>query len=110
MKSIKRRSEVQEEYVEPAKSLKPTIPNDILKAFLDRHVTVSDTVNITQVTDGFLWVKGGIERYRVNVWMKQDVEDQFCHNNYIGYTWFLKFDRKRQTLTDNNIGKVSDNS
>jgi len=108
MKSTKRKKKVQDDYIEPAKPPKPTIPNDILKAFLDRHVTVSDTVNITQVTDGFLWEKGGIERYRVNVWMKRDVEGQYCHDNYIGYTWFLQFDRDSETLTDKTTGRVEE--
>jgi len=108
MKSTKRKKKVQEEYIEPKAPPKPTIPNDILKTFLDRHVTVSDTVNITQVTDGFLWEKGGIERYRVNVWMKRDVEGQYCHDNYIGYTWFLQFDRDSETLTDKTTGRVEE--
>jgi len=97
-----------EEYVEPAKAPSPTIPNDILKAFLDRHVTLGDAVNVTQVTDSFLWEKGGIERYRVNVWMKRDVEGQYCHHNYIGYSWFLEFNRKEQTLTDKTTGRVEE--
>ena len=97
-----------EEYVEPAKAPSPTIPNDILKAFLDRHVTLGDAVNVTQVTDSFLWEKGGIERYRVNVWMKKEIEGAFCHRNYIGYSWFLEFNRKKQTLTDKTTGRVKE--
>lgn len=108
MKSTKRKKKAQEEYVEQKAPPKPTIPNDILKAFLDRHVTISDAVNITQVSDGFLWEKGGIERYRVDVWMKRDVEGQYCHDNYIGYTWFLHYNRQDQTLTDKTTGRVEE--
>jgi hypothetical protein len=108
MKSTKRKKKVQEEYIEPIAPPKPTIPNDILKAFLDRHVTVGDAVNITQVTDGFLWEKGGIERYRVNVWMKEEIEGAFCHRNYIGYTWFLHYNREEQTITDKTTGRVEE--
>ena len=108
MRTKSKRKKKVEEYVEPVKAPDPTIPNDILKAFLDRHVTVADTVNITQVTDGFLWEKGGIERYRVNVWMKRDVEGQYCHDNYIGYTWFLHYNREDQTLTDKTTGRVEE--
>ena len=108
MKSTKRKKKAQEEYVEQKAPPKPNIPNDILKAFLDRHVTISDAVNITQVSDGFLWEKGGIERYRVDVWMKRDVEGQYCHDNYIGYTWFLHYNRQDQTLTDKTTGRVEE--
>ena len=110
MRTKSKRKKPVEEYVEPAKAPSPTIPNDILKAFLDRHVTVADTVNITQVTDGFLWEKGGIERYRVNVWMRRDVEGQYCHDNYIGYSWFLQFNREDQTLTDKTTGQVEEDN
>jgi hypothetical protein len=108
MKSTKRKKKVQEEYVEPKAPPKPTIPNDILKAFLDRHVATGDAVNITQVTDSFLWEKGGTERYRVNVWMKEEIEGAFCHRNYIGYTWFLQLDRDSETLTDKTTGRVKE--
>ena len=97
----------QEVYTEPEKAPIPTIPNGILKAFLDRHVTVEDSVDVTQVTDGVLWEKGGIERYRVNVWMKQEIEGQFCNNYYIGYSWFMQFNRKEQTLTDKTTGQTN---
>ena len=107
MKTKTKKKKVQE-YKEPPKPPSPTIPNDILKAFLDRHVKTGDASNITQITDGFLWKVEGVERYRVNVWMKRDVEGQYCHDNYIGYTWFLHYNRADQTLTDKTTGRVKE--
>ena len=104
-----KKKQKQEVYQEPTKAPSPTIPNGILKTFLDRHVTLADAVDITQVTDGFLWEKGGIERYRVNVWMKQEVEGQFCNNNYIGYSWFMHFNREKEILTDKTTGQTNEN-
>jgi len=108
MRTKSKRKKRVEEYIESKAPPKPTIPNDILKAFLDSHVTLGDAVNITQITDSFLWEKGGIERYRVNVWMKKEIEGAFCHRNYIGYSWFLEFNRKKQTLTDKTTGRVKE--
>lgn len=108
MNSTKKKKNAREEYIEPKKPHKPTIANDILKAFLDRHVNVGDAANITQITDGFLWEKGGVERYRVNVWMKEEVDGQFCSKNYIGYSWFLHYNREEQTITDKTTGRVKE--
>ena len=103
-----KKKQKQEVYSEPQKAPSPTIPNDVLKVFLDRNLTVADAVNITQVKDSFLWQKGDIERYRVNVWMKRAVEGQYYNDNYIGYSWFLHFNRKSQTLTDKTTGQVEE--
>jgi hypothetical protein len=107
MKKTRTRQKAQE-YVEPPEPPKPTLPNDILKAFLDRHIKIEDVPNITQVSDTFLWERGSLERYRVNVWMKENLEGQYVNRNYIGYTWFLHFDRDTDTLTDKTIGRVKE--
>lgn len=82
---------------------KPTIPNELLKAFLEERITTEDAVKVTQVVDGFLWEKGDIQRYRINVWMKEPVEGMFCDRNYIGESWFVHYDKKNKTLTDKTI-------
>lgn len=108
---MKTRGKRQEDkYVEPPEPPRPTLPNDILKAFLDRHIKVEDAPNITQISDAFLWAQGGLERYRVNVWMKEDIEGQYVSRNYIGYTWFLHFDRDTDTLTDKTLGRVKEDT
>ena len=109
MRTKSKSKKPEEQYVEPEKAPDPTIPNKILKEFLDRHVSVGDAVNVTKIKDGFLWQKGDIERYRVNVWMRRDVEGQYCHDNYIGYSWFLHFNRKDEVLTDKTLGEVVEN-
>lgn len=96
----------QKHNVKPKKPHKPTIPNDILKVFLDRNVTREDVKNITQVKDEFLWEKNGVERYRVNIWMEKRIEGAFCNRIYIGYTWFLHYNRKEQTIADKTLGRV----
>tara|TARA_R100000742_G_C4250262_1_gene68658 strand:+ start:65 stop:415 length:351 start_codon:yes stop_codon:yes gene_type:complete len=102
MKTKTKKKKAQE-YKEPPSPPKPTIPNDILKAFLDRHIKTEDAGKVSQVSDGFLWKKGNLERYRINVWIKQFVEGQYCANYSIDYSWFVHFDRDSQTLTDKTI-------
>lgn len=92
----------QQEPVATSKK-KPSIPNDILKSFLDEHITLEDAVKVNQVVDGFLWEKGDIQRYRINVWMIEYIEGMFCPRNYIGYSWFVHYNTSDKTLTDKTI-------
>ena len=100
----------EHQHAEAPQSPKPTIPNEILKAFLDEKIATEDLPNITQVRDGFVWEKGGIERYRINAWMKRDVEGQYCHDNYIGYSWFVHYDLQTKTITDKTTGLVKEHN
>ena len=95
MKTKTKKKKAQQ-YKEPPSPPKPTIPNDILKAFLDRHIKTEDAGKVSQVSDGFLWKEGNLERYRINVWIKEFVEGQYCANYSIDYSWFVHFDRDSQ--------------
>ena len=48
----KKKVNQQEPVATPKK--KPSIPNDILKSFLDEHITLEDAAKVNQVVDGFL--------------------------------------------------------
>ena len=85
------------------KEKKPTIPNDILKVFLDRNINKEDNKKINMVVDAFLWQLGNIQRYRINVWMKEPVDGMFCERHWIGYSWFVHYDVTNKTLTDKSI-------
>ena len=51
-----------------AKVSKPQIPDKILKDFLEEQCNFSKLKNISKIRAGFLWEKGKIQRYRINVW------------------------------------------
>jgi len=100
-KKPRKKAKSQEPVAPPEK--KPTIPNEILKVFLDEHIKLEDVKKINKVVDGFLWERGGIQRYRINVWMKEPVEGMFCDRHWIGYSWFVQYNIENKTLTDKTI-------
>jgi hypothetical protein len=108
MRTKSKRKKPVEEYVEPAKAPNPTIPNELLKAFLDERISLADATKVTQVVDGFLWEKDNVQRYRVNVWMSEPVEGMFCDRNYIGGSWFVHYNTKTKILTDKTTGQVEE--
>ena len=102
----KPRKKIEKEPV-VAKKNKPTIPNDILKIFLERNINKEDSKKINKVVDGFLWKKGNIQRYRIDVWMKEPIAHMFCERHWIGYSWFVHYDTANKTLTNKTIAPKS---
>ncbi|MHA2384459.1 MAG: hypothetical protein ACXACT_17955 [Candidatus Thorarchaeota archaeon] len=96
-------------YQEPPREPDPTIPNQILKAFLDSRIEVDEALDVTQIKDGFLWQKGNIQRYRIDVWMSEEIPHHFCRRHFIGYSWFVHYDVKSKTITDKTLGEVVEN-
>ncbi len=82
---------------------KPTIPNEVLKEFLETRINVDDSANVTNITDRFLWESEDLQRYRVNVWMREEVENMYCDRNFIGYSWFLHYEPSTKTIIDKTI-------
>ena len=82
---------------------KSTIPNQILKDFLEEKIQLSKMHNVLQIVDGFLWEQAGVERYRINVWKKESVEGYYCDRVYISNSWFVHFDRAKKLIVDKTV-------
>ena len=76
------------------------IPKEVLDKFIDSHIVAGDRDKIIKFGEHFLYSSGEFETYRVNLWMRESVSDNFCDKIYIGYTWFLEFDKGSKKLVD----------
>jgi len=94
-----------------SKADKPVIPSDILLHFLENSMKLKDVSNVVQIKDEFLWGLGDYERHRVNVYIREYIDGDFCHRNLIGeYSWFLHYNRQENTIQDKTVGRVVDDS
>ena len=83
-----------------AKVSKPEIPNKILKDFLEEQCNFSQLKDISKIRAGFLWQKGNIQRYRINVWQTTYEMGQFCPNTKIIHSWFVFYYPDEQMIID----------
>ena len=83
-----------------AEPKKPEIPDKILKDFLEEKCKLSTLKDISKVRGGFLWEKGGIQRYRINVWQTTYEMGEFCPNTRIIHSWFVFFYKDEQMIVD----------
>lgn len=80
------------------------IPEEILMDFLEDKVKVSQVKNITQIKAVYLWELGNIQRYRINIWVKEQLDGAFCHRHYIGKnSWFVQYHVKEQMIIDKTV-------
>ncbi len=84
---------------EPPKS-KPQIPDNILKDFLEEKCKLSTLKDISMIRAGFLWEKGKIERYRINVWRTTYEMGEFCPNTKIIHSYFVFYYPDEQMIVD----------
>lgn len=89
-----------------AKVDKPEIPKKILKDFLEKKCNFSELRNISKMTAGFLWQKGNIERYRINVWQTTYEMGKFCPKTKIIHSWFVFYYPDEQMIVDKTIEPV----
>lgn len=82
--------------------IKPDLPAEKLQNFLEYRVYLKDGVKITNIHAGFLWKVDNIERYRVNVWVKQDGRE------YISHSFFVHYDLASKEIVDYSIEQVSE--
>lgn len=95
--------------VEPLRKEKDTIPNDVLLDFLQNELCLKDVKNITKVRDSYLWTIGDVERHRVDLFEKHEVEGEgeFCWTNRIGErSYFLHYHKAEKTITDKTTGRA----
>ncbi len=80
------------------------IPEEILMDFLEDKVKLSQVKDITQIKASYLWESGDIQRYRVNIWVKEQLDGAFCHRHYIGKnSWFVHYHVKEQMIIDKTV-------
>jgi len=95
---------------EPAKAdkAKKMIPEDELIFWIKQNVDTSGA-NIVKIRDGYLWSKGDIERHRLDIFEKYEVEGggEFCWTNRIAERcYFLHYNRSEKTIVDKTTGRV----
>ena len=83
-----------------AEPKKPQIPDKILKDFLEEKCKLSTLKDISMFRAGFLWEKGKIERYRINVWRTTYELGDFCPNTKIIHSYFVFYYRDEQMIVD----------
>ena len=96
----------------PAKTKqKAIIPEDELMFWIKSNVD-TDGAEITLIRDGYLWSKGDIERHRLDIFEKyypNGNKDDFCWTNRIAErSFFLHYNREKNTITDKTTGRVED--
>lgn len=100
-------------YVTPkpveAKVSKPQIPNKILKDFLEEQCNFSKLKNISKMRAGFLWEKGKIQRYRINVWQTTYQDGRFCPDTKIIHSYFVFYYPDEQMIVDKTAEPVDKN-
>jgi len=66
-------------------------------------------VEIIKVRDSYLWTKGDLERHRLDLFERYEIEGEgeFCWTNRIAdRSFFLQYDRSNKTITDKTTGRV----
>lgn len=95
----------------PLKKGKNIIEKKILLKFLNETIDIDKSVSITKVRDTFLWADGDIERHRIDIFEKYEVEGEgeFCWTNRIGErSFFLQYNKEEKTISDRTVGRYVD--
>ena len=90
------------------KKANKVIPEDELMFWIEQNVNV-DGANIVKIRDHYLWSKGDVERHRVDVFEKYEIEGEgeFCWTNRIDErSFFLHYDKEAKTITDKTSGRA----
>lgn len=83
----------------------PVLPSEVMENFLNDKIKLDMLSNVFMVKSHFLWDSSdGIERYRINVWMEEDVEGLNFGRNYIGHSFFVKYNVKKNKILKDYIG------
>lgn len=94
----------------PAKTKqKVMIPEDELMFWIEQNVDIPAGTNIVKIRDGYLWTKGDVERHRLDIFEKYEIEGEgeFCWTNRIAErSYFLHYNKEEKTITDKTLGRV----
>ena len=107
MKKTKKKTFEVPDDREIAKAPDPTIPKKILNDWLEGKVDISYPQEVAQIKAGYLYEKGGVERYRIDVWASEPIEHMFMRRYFISHSWFVHFDQTK--IIDKTLGQVTEN-
>ena len=82
---------------------KPNLPERELKDFLHGKLKLHQAAKVSTIDANFLWKEGGLERYRVNVWVTEPHTDGLYDRQYIGASYFLHYDRSSGVISDKTL-------
>jgi len=101
---VKTRKKAKPAHVAPkpvkAKVRKPEMPDKILRDFLEEKCELSKLKDVSQLRAGFLWEKGNVQRYRINVWKTTYETGNFCPTIQIIRSYFVSYDPDEQMVVD----------
>ncbi len=89
------------------KKSKNCIPANELLSWVEENVD-TDGANIIKIRDHYLWSRGDVERHRVDVFERYEVEGEgeFCWTNKVGErSYFLHYHKAEKTITDRTTGR-----
>ena len=81
----------------------PSIPKKVLDDFLQEKVKIKKMRNVSMIEDGFLWTANNTQRFRINVWVAEEIENHYCLKNYIKHSFFVHYDKVTETITDKTV-------
>ena len=87
---------------------KNMIPEKELMSWVKENVN-TDGIEVIKIRDHFMWERGDVERHRVDVFEKYEIEGEgeFCWTNRIGErSFFLHYHKAEKTITDRTEGRV----
>ena len=86
----------------------PRIPKKILNEFLESKIKISELNNVSMIEDGFLWTGNKSQRYRINVWLSEELEGMYCRKIYIGHSFFVHYNKETKEITDHTVAATID--
>jgi hypothetical protein len=87
---------------------KNMIPEKELMSWIKENVN-TDGIEVIKIRDHFMWERGDVERHRVDVFEKYEIEGEgeFCWTNRIGErSYFLHYHKAEKTITDCTTGRA----
>lgn len=81
-------------------SAQPKIQDIVLRKFLESKV---DMKEITDIRCCYLWSRGDVERYRINLYVETWHEAALYPKKSIGHSFFVHYDRYEEEIIDKTI-------
>lgn len=86
---------------ESIEKINPVIDYNILNKWISKNV--GKTKNVIKTEAVFLWKQGKYERYRINIWVSQKIENHYCEKIFIEHSWFVHYNRTNDKIIDKTI-------
>lgn len=81
-------------------SATPKIHKIVLRKFLESKV---DMKEITDIRCSYLWSRGDVERYRINLYVETWADDALYPKKSIGHSFFVHYNRYEEDLIDMTV-------